>query len=60
MAITQIVRHFEISPSPTEVKELNPKMMDFGFKNSVSVILKSRNLGGGGGGGAGEAVRVEE
>ena len=46
MALLQIVRHFEIFPSPSEADELNPKMMDFGFKNSVSVILKRRSLGG--------------
>ena len=42
MALTQIVRHFEILPSPNEVSVLNPKMMDFGAKNSVTVILKRR------------------
>ena len=42
MAITQLVRNFEILPSPNEVDILNPKMMDFGAHNSVKVILKRR------------------
>jgi len=42
MALTQILRHFEMLPSPNEEKSLNPKMMDFGAKNVVRVILKRR------------------
>jgi len=42
MAIAQLVRNFEILPSPNEVDVLNPKMMDFGAHNSVKVVLRRR------------------
>jgi len=42
MAVTEIVRHFEILPSPKSPSTLSPKMMDFGAKNEVRVILRKR------------------
>ena len=45
MAIAQLVRNFELIPSPNEVDVLNPKMMDFGAHNSVKVVFKRRQRG---------------
>lgn len=46
ITLAQLIRHFEILPSPNEVDVLNPKMMDFGAHNSVKVILKRRTQAG--------------